>query len=196
MIKTIQKNNLNSLLFVLLICVVSSTGCSKIKAKLSKKAPAVQPQQNAGAVPVQKKVSAAQLPIQQKASSIKLPPPVGNQFDFSTKKDPFKPHVMLKATNAKEMAGGKIPKAALPIHSFDVNQFRLIGVITDVKGNKAMVVDPNGKGYVLKEGMTIGKNEGKVVKISPLGFDVIEQFRDDNGKIRKETINVLLPKKQ
>jgi type IV pilus assembly protein PilP len=59
-----------------------------------------------------------------------------------------------------------------------------------------MVVDPNGKGYVLKQGMTIGKNEGTITLITSAGFDVVEQFRDDSGKIRKETINVLLPKKQ
>ena len=59
-----------------------------------------------------------------------------------------------------------------------------------------MVVDPNGKGYVLKTGMTIGKNVGRVTLISAGGVDVVEQFRDDNGRVRKEIIRITLPRKQ
>lgn len=84
---------------------------------------------------------------------------------------------------------------ALPIHSFDVSQFRLIGVVTGGKDNRAMVVDPNGRGYVLKVGMTVGKNLGRVTAINAGGVDVLEQFRDDNGKVRKENIRIALPRK-
>ncbi len=85
---------------------------------------------------------------------------------------------------------------ALPIHSFDVSQFKLIGIITGDRQNEAMVVDPNGKGYVIKAGMTIGKNEGLITSITNSGVDVVEQFRDDNGRVRKETIKITLPRKQ
>lgn len=59
-----------------------------------------------------------------------------------------------------------------------------------------MVTDPNGKGYVLRVGMTIGKNSGKIVSITSSGIDVLEQFRDDNGRVRKENIKLTLPRKQ
>lgn len=141
---------------------------------------------------------AAQLPaqaVQQPLSSVKLqlPPASTNQFDFSAKKDPFKPYIVVDKTAAgkKQTAG----KGALPIHSFDVSQFRLIGVVADTKGNKAMVVDPQGKAYVLRQGMTIGKSEGKITQITTSGVDVVEQFRDDNNKVRKETIRIPLLRK-
>ena len=147
-------------------------------------AKAAMPQQSK---PVQKQVS----------SALTLPPAPVNQFDFSNKKDPFKPFVIVKSNQAP--AADKLPKRvlnALPIHSFDVNQFKLIGIVTGGRQNEAMVVDPNGKGYVIKVGMTIGKNEGLITSITNSGVDVVEQFRDDNGRVRKETIKLTLPRKQ
>jgi type IV pilus assembly protein PilP len=138
-------------------------------------------------IPVQKQVS----------SAIKLPPAPVNQFDFSNKKDPFKPFVIVKAPLAPAADNLlKRGRNALPIHNFDVNQFKLIGIVTGDNQNKAMVVDPNGKGYVIKVGMTIGKNEGLITSITNSGVDVVEQFRDDNGRVRKETIKITLPRKQ
>jgi len=134
--------------------------------------------------------------VQKPVSSIKLSPAQVNQMDFSTKKDPFKPYVAVKAASSAELAKQKQEmKPILPLHSFDVSQFRLIGTVADAKGNKAMVVDPASKGYVLKIGMTIGKNEGKIVRIDTSGVDVVEEFRDENNKVRKETIRIPLLRK-
>lgn len=147
-------------------------------------------------VSVEPVVNLPKVVIQKAISSIKMAPPQTNQLDFSTKKDPFKPHITIKtATSAELNKQQRESKPMLPIHSFDVSQFRLIGAVTDPKGNKAMVVDPTGKGYVLKVGMTIGKNEGKITRIETSGVDVVEQFRDDNNKTRKETIRIPLLRK-
>ena len=72
----------------------------------------------------------------------------------------------------------------------------MIGIITGGRENQAMVTDPGGKGYVLKVGMLIGKNDGKITSINSSGVDVLEQFRDDNGRVRKEKIKLTLPRKQ
>ena len=137
-------------------------------------------------------------PVQKAVSSNKLASPVpGNQFDFSGKKDPFKPFVVAKPSNP--VGTGDLKKTiqdGLPIHSFDVSQFRLIGIVTGGKENQAMAIDPNGKGYVLKVGMSIGKNDGRIMTISSGGVDVLEQFKDDNGRVRKENIRITLPRKQ
>jgi len=137
-------------------------------------------------------------PVQKQVSSaLTLPLAPVNQFDFSNKKDPFKPFALVKAPQAPAADNSlKRVRNALPIHSFDVNQFRLIGIVTGDSQNKALVVDPNGKGYVIKVGMTIGKNEGLITSITNSGVDVVEQFRDDNGRVRKETIKIALPRKQ
>jgi type IV pilus assembly protein PilP len=137
-------------------------------------------------------------PVQQQiTSSVNLNTASRNQFDFSSKKDPFKPYIVAKIVAvplSKKIK--RTSRLALPIHSFDVNQFKLIGIITGGKENQAMVTDPNGKGYVINVGMTIGKNEGRIMSITSSGVNVLEQFVDDNGRVRKEYIKINLPRKQ
>ena len=137
------------------------------------------------------------MPVQKQTSSVHLSPPPVNRFDFSNKKDPFKPFVAVKAAqNTSPESLRRARRNSLPIHSFDVNQFKLIGIISSGRENKAMVTDPGGKGYVLKVGMLIGKNDGKIIAINSSGIEVLEQFKDDNGRVRKERIKLTLPRKQ
>jgi len=186
----LQRNRHACTVAALVIVATLVSGCNKKEQPAPVAAPTapaqVQPQQ---VTPVQKPVSSA---------SVKLAPPQSlNQFDFSGKKDPFKPDIAVKVAPAPSAGDLKRSlQAGLPIHSFDVSQFRLIGIMTGAKENQAMVVDPNGKGYVLKTGMTIGKNDGRVIAVTINGVDVVEQFKDDSGRVRKENIRITLPRKQ
>lgn len=154
--------------------------------------PAAVPPQGVKAAPAPPK--AIQKPV---SSALVIRPPAVNQFDFSNKKDPFKPFIAVKSSPASNADSIKRAlRNSLPIHSFDVSQFKLIGVITGGRESQAMVTDPGGKGYVLKVGMAIGKNDGKITSITSRGVDVLEQFRDDNGRVRKEIIKLTLPRKQ
>jgi type IV pilus assembly protein PilP len=186
--KQLKRNSFSFAFAVVLACTLPLAACNKdqpqppvVVSSQSTKAAVVQPK------PVQK----------QSSSALRLPPPPVNQFDFSNKKDPFKPFVVAKTEpkNSSESLK-KSQRDTLPIHSFDVSQFKLIGIITGGRENKAMVTDPGGKGYVLKVGMLIGKNDGKITSISSSGIDVLEQFKDDNGRVRKEIIKLTLPRKQ
>jgi len=185
----LQRNRHACTVAALVVVATLVSGCNKKEQPAPVAAPAPAQAQPKQVPPVQKPVSSA---------SVKLAPPLSvNQFDFSGKKDPFKPDIAVKVAPAPS-AGDlkKALQAGLPIHSFDVSQFRLIGIMTGAKENQAMVVDPNGKGYVLKMGMTIGKNEGRVTAININGVDVVEQFKDDSGRVRKENIRITLPRKQ
>ena len=169
-----KRNLLNSRIYAvtaMLGMAALASGCNKKDQPPAVAPPVVVTVVQPLAKPVQKPVS----------STVKLaPPPSGNQFDFSNKKDPFKPLVLAKVTTAPTPADlKKALQDGLPIHGFDVSQFKLIGVVTGGKENQAMVVDPNGKGYVLKTGMLIGKNDGRIISISAGGVDVLEQFKDD-----------------
>lgn len=184
MTRHLLKRNSCSCTVVALVTVAALvSGCNK-KEPAPVVAPPAPVQSN------QQQVKAVQKPVS--SATVKLaPPPSTNQFDFSGKKDPFKPAI------AEKVATAKVPALqGLPIHSFDVSQFKLIGIVTGAKENQAMVVDPNGKGYVIKKGMTIGKNDGRVTAVNINGVDVVEQFRDDSGRVRKENIRITLPRKQ
>jgi len=186
----IQRNSRAYTVVALVTVATLASGCNKKEPPASVVAPPAPVQAK------QQQIKSVQKTMS--SSSVKLaPPPSTNQFDFSGKKDPFKPDIAVKtapATLPEDMK--KTLQVGLPIHSFDVSQFRLIGVVTGAKENQAMVIDPNGKGYVLKTGMTIGKNDGRVTAVGINGVDIVEQFKDDSGRVRKENIRITLPRKQ
>lgn len=183
------RNSCKCALLILLGVAIAVAGCKKNEQQSVAQQPAA-----VAAKPAAPQPKPIQKPV---SSALTLPPATVNQFDFSTKKDPFKPFAVVKAAPVvTQESERKSIIGALPIHSFDVSQFKLIGIVTGSKDSRAMVTDPNGKGYVLKVGMTIGKNAGKVTSITTGGVDVLEQFRDDNGRVRKENIRIALPRKQ
>ena len=185
----LQNNKRTPAVTALIIVATLVSGCNK------KEQPVPVAADPAPVQSIQQQTIAVQKPVS--STSVKLAPPsLANQFDFNGKKDPFKPDIALKAAASLPEDIKKALQGRLPIHSFDVSQFRLIGLVTGGKENQAMVVDPNGKGYVLKPGMTIGKNDGRVTAVSINGVDVVEQFKDDSGRVRKENIKITLPRKQ
>lgn len=189
MTRSLPRNSRTCVLILVLGTSAAFVGCKKKEPQ-----PAAPPPAAAVAKPAAPPAKPVQKPV---SSALKLPPPQVNQFDFSTKKDPFKPFVAPKAQPSLSQENArKAMRPTLPIHNYDVSQFKLIGIVTGGKDNHAMVTDPSGKGYVLKIGMTIGKNEGRITAITTTGVDVLEQFRDDNGRVLKEHIRITLPRKQ
>ena len=84
------------------------------------------------------------------------------------KTDPFQP---LFATESQRRApagkGGKKEKRPplTPLQRLDLGQLKLVGIIVSPSGNKAIVEEPSGKGYVITTGTYIGRNFGRVKQI-------------------------------
>jgi type IV pilus assembly protein PilP len=177
-------NNLKRLLAVLAAALIGVAGCSK-----EERPQPVQPRPKPAPKPV--------VPVQQQASSVKAAVPREALLDFTNKKDPFKPAV--HAQQAKVAAKpGRVARSGevLPIQSYDVDKFRVAGIIAGLKENTALIIDPAGRGYVVREGMVIGMNDGKINRITSSAIEVIEQYRDDNGHLRKRSIILSLAKKK
>ena len=172
-------------------CVVSALALTLVAAGCKDKAkppPAPPPSQ-----PVVKAVQ----PVL-KAMSSAMPGVVDQTLNFTTKKDPFKPFVVPPPeARPASVARGRIrTEDLLPIQQFDVNKFRVSGIIAGLNGNTALLIDPAGKGYVVKEGMLIGNSDGRISRIRPSSIEVVEPYRDDNGHARKRTIVLTLLKKK
>ena len=185
--KKLNKNKNRIFIFsILAIFLCCAQGCDLLKSQeSSESAPDTATPVNSTDAPVMEQIS----------SSTAIPEQQQNHFDFSSKKDPFKPYIV--AVNIPAGTSRKNTNISdLPIHSYEISQFRLLGVLLGGNGDRAMVADPQGRGYVLRTGMTIGKNNGRVASITSGGVDVLEQYRDDSGKIRKERISIKLPRKQ
>lgn len=140
----------------------------------------------------------AQRPVQPQVSTAKrLVPPGAVSLDFTKRRDPFKPFIQAPA---QQQVVGKRSKSGtrdpLPIQKFDTEKFRVSGIITGLKENSALVIDPAGKGHIVKAGMPFGSNDGHVKKITSTSVEVEESFRDDSGRVKKRLVKLTLLRKK
>lgn len=77
---------------------------------------------------------------------------------------------------------------------YEVDQLRLVAVITGRATPYAMVVDPNQTGHTLTRGTLIGKNWGRVASITEECVIIKEEYRDYTGRKVTNTISMCLPK--
>ncbi len=89
-------------------------------------------------------------------------------YDPSGKIDPFLPlYKEEPVTKAKDKdKKKKIRRLPMtPLEKVDLSQLKLVGVIRASSGNRALVEEATGKGYIVKEGTYIGINAGRVIEI-------------------------------
>jgi len=124
------------------------------------------------------------------APEVVAPPPERYVYDPSGRRDPFEPLTAVK----KPIVQKDTPLT--PLENFDLGQLRLIGVIVGKGESTAMVVAPDGKSYILKRGVKIGRNNGKVIEIKPDAVLVEERYYDFSGEVRKSVESIQLPKRE
>lgn len=81
-----------------------------------------------------------------------------------------------------------------PLNRYDVQSFKVIGIIEKASGNVAMLVAPDGKGYMVEKGMSLGTNEGRVMQITSEVVTVEEARKNYRGDVEKKIIPLQLPK--
>jgi len=114
-------------------------------------------------------------------------------YDPAGKIDPFEPLFREKAVLIKKKKRKKrIPRT--PLERIDLSQLKLVGIILTSSGNRALVEEASGKGYVIKKGTYIGTNSGKVAKIIKEKVIVEEEFEDVFGKIKIRQREIKIPK--
>jgi len=77
---------------------------------------------------------------------------------------------------------------------FELDQLKLVAIISRIATPYAMVEDPNGKGHTLTRGTLIGKNWGRVSEINPTCVVIKEEYRDYTGRKVTNKPNLCLPK--
>jgi Pilus assembly protein, PilP len=102
-------------------------------------------------------------------------------YDPNGKRDPFRSFVL---DRLKELAS----QQKGPLEQFDVGQLELHGVVWETNRPRALVADPSGQVYVVREGDHIGTNQGSVVRIDDNLMLVRETYVDHMGEpTTKET---------
>ncbi|MGE4442354.1 MAG: pilus assembly protein PilP [Desulfomicrobium sp.] len=116
-------------------------------------------------------------------------------YDAKGKIDPFVSFVKVREYELMQAAKkAKIEKkAATPLETVDVRSLKLIGILDKPGGGAlAMVELPDGKGYLIRPGMTIGLYDGVVTSIGNEVLVVEEDVIDVFGEAKKRTINLRL----
>jgi type IV pilus assembly protein PilP len=122
-----------------------------------------------------------------------LPDGVPPMYNPSGKIDPFEPLFKEKPVLAKDSK--KIKRTPrTPLERIDLSQLKLVGIILASSGNRALVEESSGKGYVIKKGTYIGTNGGIIVQIEKEVVTVEEKFEDYSGKIQSRNRELKLPK--
>lgn len=83
-----------------------------------------------------------------------------------------------------------------PLQSYDVVQFKLIGVIVGKGAPKAMVVAPDGKSYILAKGVKIGKNNGVIIDITSEAVSIQETYYDFSGNVIENIQEITVPRRE
>jgi type IV pilus assembly protein PilP len=110
-------------------------------------------------------------------------------YNPAGKPDPFRPFIQL--ISAK---GGSKTAPLTPLQKYDISQLKLVAIISSPGGNIGLVEDVAGKGYFLKKGTWIGKNDGKVSKILNDKVVVEEVYQDIFGQTKTNEVFIFLHK--
>jgi type IV pilus assembly protein PilP len=103
------------------------------------------------------------------------------------KADPFKPFMQLASVRESSKS---VPLT--PLQKYEISQLKLVAIIATPEGNFALVEDSAGKGYFLKKGTGIGKNDGKVKRILRDRVIVEEIYEDIFGQRKVNEISLFL----
>jgi type IV pilus assembly protein PilP len=110
--------------------------------------------------------------------------------------DPFIPLFKEEqVTSTVKESKKKRRRPLTPLEKVDLSQLRLLGVILAPSGNRAMVSEVNGKGYVVTVGTYMGISSGRVVEILTDRIVVEEEVENILGKIslRKRELKLQKP---
>jgi len=95
-------------------------------------------------------------------------------YDPSGKRDPFRSFIFTAATQERDSRG--------PLERFDLAQLTLVAIVWGTDRPRAVVADPSGRGYIVREGTYMGKNEGRIIDIADNALVVKETYVDYFGE--------------
>jgi Tfp pilus assembly protein PilP len=95
-------------------------------------------------------------------------------YNPSGKRDPFKP-----------FEGGEIVYSAFakaPLERFELNQLELTAIVWGIARPKVLFRAPDGYSYIAQVGTGIGRNRGRITKVTKNKVLIAEEFRDPSGQ--------------
>ena len=93
------------------------------------------------------------------------------------KRDPFRSFLAMGTRPEDD----SIPRT--PLQKYEIDQYKLVGIIWGVDRPRALVEDPERTGHVIEVGTYIGRNWGKVTAIGENEVTVTEEYQTLDGEL-------------
>jgi len=106
-------------------------------------------------------------------------------YDPRGKRDPFR---SFRFVNADEEEASE--KSFGPLADFELGQLELSAVIWDATNPRALIRDPGGRSYIVREGSPIGKNSGQVIHIGDNLVLVKETYENYAGETTTKDVEL------
>lgn len=103
------------------------------------------------------------------------------------KRDPFR-------SLFEDLGKGEDEEERTPLEQFELDQLKLVGIVSRIATPYALVEDPQGKGHTLRRGTLIGRNRGRVSQIKPECVVIRERYSTYSGKTATNETEICLPK--
>ena len=145
--------------------------------------------------PVVKKTDPENLPASKKLKSeMEDDKKKEHRYISEGKIDPFMSPITKRiATEEKKILNRKLS----PLEKLDLSQLKLVAIINmqSEKKNIAMVQESSGKGYMVKVGTYIGRNNGRIIEIRNDEIILKERIKNFNGVFEDLIKKIKLQKK-
>jgi type IV pilus assembly protein PilP len=135
--------------------------------------------------PPAKPAQAAATPAAVVAPATDAKPETEWAYSSVGKRDPFRSFL----TELEKGAASLATRCATPLGKFELEQLKLVAVVTGLEDPVAMVEAPSGVGYSVRRGACVGKNGGVVAAVRS-GEVVVSEWalRADGTRDRTQTV--------
>ena len=117
-------------------------------------------------------------------------------IDFATLRDPFASYLALVAQRGRAMLDDQRlrleNREREELENFDLSVLKLVGIYTMGEDRIALIEDKTGKGYSIRRGNHMGKNNGRVEKIDNDTLYLVEQVINPAGDVVDNQVTMTL----
>jgi len=111
------------------------------------------------------------------------------ELDIAKMRDPFESYLTVLDQQSKQRMeqhrGSGADHDPEPLEAFDLGALRLVAIMQMGSNKAAMVEDPEGKGYVVRAGSYIGRDNGRIENITARSVEIMEDEFTATGEIVK-----------
>jgi len=120
----------------------------------------------------------------------------GPDIDIESLRDPFASYLALVASRGRQSLAERqsrlASRAREVLETFDLATLKLVATMRMGEDRVGMIEDGTGKGYIVRRGNYMGKNNGRIEKITDSSLYLVEQILNPAGDIVDRQVTLTL----